>query len=474
MAATPSHRQLTVAERPGVLANTFWELAGDAPDTSDPIAVARAAADALGALERTHDAPKVTAATLTFLLRLEGDRIYAAPEQARGDATNQRSLVFTVGVLMFEKLTGQHPFGMTTRGTSVATADERIPPELRAALDIAMAPFPADRWSSLRALRDELERIVDRERSLVVEMKRTRRRSVPPPCPGSAVRRFARGSRPAPIPGAPALADAHDEEELVLERPVSREPATARAAHADTVAASTASTAPTASTVEASAAPRLESADAQWVDLALLESKPWHSLARALVLMTVGAGLALTAVWLVQRPIDGVAASSAREPAPAAAAAVELPGIVVDVSRPAVEEAPPVELSADEAAAAVAAPAPTLEVEPAVATVAAEPGPLDPDRAGEAALAALSQCFDDARLRRGVELSASVRFSRDDGRSDRVYFAPAQVLTDAERGCVRERLTGLSAGAVPERHSIVSFTFWLGAQRTRFWAKLQQ
>lgn len=483
MAATPSHRQLTVADRPGVLAKTFWELAGKTPDARDPIAVASAAARALEALERTDHGPHVTAATLTFLLRLDGDRIYAAPEQTRGDATSQRSLVFTVGVLVFEKLTGQHPFGATVRGRSEdGAADEKIPPELRATLDTAMAPFPADRWSSLRALRGELERIVERDRSLVVEMRRARRRSVPPPCPGSAVRRFARGSRPAPIPNAPARADTHDDEELLLDRRPSSAPVVERAKDAPAAPvraaiAPAATVAATASTV--STAPRRATAEAlPMVDVALLESKPWHALARALVLMSVGAGLALTAVWLVQRPFEGVDGAAPRERTVAVKAPVELPGLVIELQD---EEAAVTGDDASGAAPVTRAPVEPPAAEdtasaagaPVEAPVAAdgEPAVFDVDRAGEAALAAIRECFDEDRQRRGVELSLSLRFRADDGLSDRVYFAPAQVLDDDERSCVRERLTGLSGGAAPERHSIASFTFWLSPQRTRFWAK---
>jgi len=429
MAATAGNRDATAVERPAVLAQTFWELAGEVPKATDPVAVACAAARALEALERTDHAPHVTAATLTFLLRLDTDHVYAAPEQARGGKTNQRSLVFTVGVLVFEKLTGQHPFGALMAGAPAhEVASERIPPAIRLALDTAMAPFPADRWSSLRSLRNELERIVARERSRVVQMPRRRQRSTPPPCPGFADRRFARGSRPAPVPTAPNRSVTLEDAPSANEPPL--------------------------------------------VDIALLESKPWRAIGRSLLLMSVGAGLALSAVWLAQRPVAAAGAAVAVADAPAQAAAVQTAPVQTAPVQTAVVQTAPVDLPeivvevSDADAEVVAVPEVAAD-----ASLVVHSEVFDPDLAGAAGLAAMRDCFSESRLGRGVELSASLRFSRDDRLTNRVYYAPAQKLDTAERACVRQRLTGLSAGAAPERNAVISYTFWLSPKRTRFWAQ---
>ncbi|RMH43791.1 MAG: hypothetical protein D6689_04205, partial [Deltaproteobacteria bacterium] len=201
MVAVTNRRAVTVPEGPSVVPRMFWKLAGGRPNPDDPVEVALRAIAALEALERV-DRPGVTASTLTFLMRLDGDRVYAAPEQLRGEPTSQRSLVFTVGVVVFETLTGCHPFGATGRSARAGGEAARcVPPELRAVLETAMAPFAADRWSSLRALRDELARFVGRQRTAIAPAPRPR--SVPPPCPGSAVRRVAAGTVP-PAAGAPA------------------------------------------------------------------------------------------------------------------------------------------------------------------------------------------------------------------------------------------------------------------------------
>ena len=62
---------------------------------------------------------------------VEGKWAYMAPEQARGESLAPRSDVFALGVVMYELITGQHPFGSTV------TADERdyqmqvVPPRVR-------------------------------------------------------------------------------------------------------------------------------------------------------------------------------------------------------------------------------------------------------------------------------------------------------------------------------------------------------
>ena len=78
---------------------------------------------------------------------------YASPEQARGESLDERSLVFSVGVLLFEELTGRHPFGAVDSPRRFARIQKcelgsgvqyfpQVPAQLRTVLMKAMGPVP--------------------------------------------------------------------------------------------------------------------------------------------------------------------------------------------------------------------------------------------------------------------------------------------------------------------------------------------
>src|SRR5688572_19713963 len=108
------------AKAPETLAERFWSLARgmerDGGDSTDPVKVVEHVLRVLDALDAGKVGRDLTANTINFLAMLrqyemKGDLMYASPEQARGEQVDERSLVFSVGVLLFEKLTGRHPFG---------------------------------------------------------------------------------------------------------------------------------------------------------------------------------------------------------------------------------------------------------------------------------------------------------------------------------------------------------------------------
>jgi hypothetical protein len=170
MAATARKRH------PGTLAERFWSLAhsADLEDSTDPDprAVVRHVLKILDALAAGEVGDGVSACSLSFLALLRqheamGDLSYASPEQARGENLDERSLVFSVGVLLFEELTGRHPFGKETArrfarikkgemGSGVQYFPQ-VPTELRGVLVQAMGPFPEERFASLAELRRALE-----------------------------------------------------------------------------------------------------------------------------------------------------------------------------------------------------------------------------------------------------------------------------------------------------------------------------
>ncbi len=99
--------------------------------------------------------------TLTQAGAIMGTPGYMAPEQITGDPVDARADIFACGVLAYEMLTGQNPFGATD-GTPATTVMYRIvhqaPPELpaealaglpahlSAVLGAALAKAPADRF----------------------------------------------------------------------------------------------------------------------------------------------------------------------------------------------------------------------------------------------------------------------------------------------------------------------------------------
>lgn len=93
---------------------------------------------------------------------------YISPEQARGSATDAKSDLYSVGVMLYEMLTGQKPFD-TDNPVSIAVmhmqAEAKRPrsirPELAAGLEEiilkAMQKNPAQRYQSARDMMDDIE-----------------------------------------------------------------------------------------------------------------------------------------------------------------------------------------------------------------------------------------------------------------------------------------------------------------------------
>ncbi len=101
-----------------------------------------------------------------------GTATYFSPEQAQGAATDQRSDIYSLGVVMYEMLSGVAPF---TGENAVAIAYKQVheqatplnqrvasvPAEVAAIVAKCMAKSPDDRYSSAEEVRDELRRFVE-------------------------------------------------------------------------------------------------------------------------------------------------------------------------------------------------------------------------------------------------------------------------------------------------------------------------
>ena len=102
-----------------------------------------------------------------------GTATFAAPEQSRGERVDKRADIFSMGVLLYEMLTGTWPFrgrsAIEVRHAVLYDAPEPVakfrrdpfPLQLQQILDRAMAKDPRDRYQKMEEMRDELRRALE-------------------------------------------------------------------------------------------------------------------------------------------------------------------------------------------------------------------------------------------------------------------------------------------------------------------------
>ncbi len=102
-----------------------------------------------------------------------GTATYAAPEQAKGERADERSDIFSTGVLLYEMLTGIWAFqGKTVidvrhqvlYGTPKPLAEMRkdvIPPRLQQIIDKALQKEPKNRYQKISQMRDDLRSVLE-------------------------------------------------------------------------------------------------------------------------------------------------------------------------------------------------------------------------------------------------------------------------------------------------------------------------
>jgi serine/threonine-protein kinase len=83
---------------------------------------------------------------------------YDSPEEARGQAADERSDIYSVGAVLYEMLTTRRP---QHRGSAAPSAANRhVPPELDVVVLKAVAPNPDSRFQSAATLASELRSLV--------------------------------------------------------------------------------------------------------------------------------------------------------------------------------------------------------------------------------------------------------------------------------------------------------------------------
>ena len=107
-------------------------------------------------------------ARMTKAGHLIGTIEYMAPEQVKGLETDARSDIYSLGMLLYEMLTGRVPFDIqnefelmrrrSSRGPPAAHAEPEHPPEVEGAIMRAIAKDPNDNTSGSAISRRALER----------------------------------------------------------------------------------------------------------------------------------------------------------------------------------------------------------------------------------------------------------------------------------------------------------------------------
>ena len=125
-------------------------------------------------------------ATMTATWNVVGTAQYLSPEQASGEVADARSDLYSVGVVLYEMLTGRPPF-MGDTPVSIAlqhVSSEIIPPsKVNPALDlqfdhflsVVMAKDPANRYQDANAMLGDLHRIKTGQ-TITTEIVRTKKK----------------------------------------------------------------------------------------------------------------------------------------------------------------------------------------------------------------------------------------------------------------------------------------------------------
>jgi serine/threonine-protein kinase len=137
-----------------------------------------------------------------------GSLYYMSPEQVKSGATDERSDLYSLGVTLYELVTGQRPFQADSEYSLMAAQVQQtprppieirsdLPPALNELILKAMAKDPAWRFQSADAFRNALSSVRAVQPPAIAQIPTT----APAPC-GSATAMFRGASAPMPSPAA--------------------------------------------------------------------------------------------------------------------------------------------------------------------------------------------------------------------------------------------------------------------------------
>ncbi len=106
--------------------------------------------------------------TLTSAGTVMGTLAYLSPEQARGEEVDHRSDIYSAGIMLFEMLTGRHPFAsqsaaemfqknLTEPPPAMRKIDRRIPENMEVLVFRALRKDPGERFQSAVEMLEELD-----------------------------------------------------------------------------------------------------------------------------------------------------------------------------------------------------------------------------------------------------------------------------------------------------------------------------
>lgn len=107
--------------------------------------------------------------SLTRAGSVVGTLAYMSPEQLRGQRVDQRSDIFSFGILLYEIFSGRHPFRKPSDLETASAILRDVPapiselsdtqPEIRLIFEKALAKEPAQRYQQIRELRNDLQKL---------------------------------------------------------------------------------------------------------------------------------------------------------------------------------------------------------------------------------------------------------------------------------------------------------------------------